>query len=410
MKYVGIDWASTSHVVALLDEAGQLEDQWTVRHGSEGVSGLLERLGREGGPGAVLVAMEPGAPLILDQLLEAGYTLYAINPKQADRFRDRFAAAGAKDDRRDAQVLASAIRTDRERLKPLVRDTPLTEEIRLRDRARTMDVQERTRVSNRLGQVLERYFPALAELGRSAHDPFLLALLKAFPDPERLRGAKVGRLERLLAEHRIRKFEAADLAQRFRMPALTAPAYVVAACRDQALGLARQLEVLNEQIAAADAALEALLARHPDRELLQSLPGLGSGLTARVVAELGDSRDRYPDASRLRAYAGTAPVTRSSGARMRSITMRRGCNRTLQAALFMMARCSVRRSGWAEAYLLHARKAGMRRGLAVRALSNKWAKILWAVLAYRRPYSEERHLAALWERQVPWAMSLKPAA
>jgi transposase len=410
MKYVGIDWASTSHVVALLDEGGQLADQWTVDHGSAGVSGLLERLGREGGPGAVLVAMEPGAPLILDQLLEAGYTLYAINPKQADRFRDRFGAAGAKDDRRDAQVLASAIRTDRERLAPLVRDAPLTEEIRLRDRARTMDVQERTRLSNRLAQVLARYFPALAGLGRSAHDPFLLALLKAFPDPERLRRATVPRLKRLVAEHRIRVFQAADLAQRFRLPVLTAPAYVVAACRDQALGLAKQLEVLNEQIAAADATLEALLARHPDRELLQSLPGLGSGLAARVVAELGDSRDRYPDASRLRAYAGTAPVTRSSGLRRCSITMRRGCNRTLQAALFMMARCSVQKSAWAQAYVEHARQGGMRYAQAVRALSNKWAKILWAVLQRRRPYDEQQHLAALWARQVPWAMSLKPAA
>ena len=135
MRYVGIDWASEIHLVALLDASGSVLDQWEVEHTHRGIAGLLGRLEREGGSAEILVGIESGAPLLEDQLLDAGYTVYAINPKRADRFRDRHSPAGAKDDRRDARVLADAVRTDRARFVPLTPNGELTEELRMRDRA-----------------------------------------------------------------------------------------------------------------------------------------------------------------------------------------------------------------------------------------------------------------------------------
>jgi len=137
MKYVGIDWAKDEHVVALLDESGAVLDEWRVRHEPRPVRRLVDRLAEQGGPDQVRVALEPGVPLLTDLLLVAGYTVYEINPKQSDRFRDRHSPAGAKDDRRDAIVLADAIRTDSHRLQPAERDSALTEELALRDRARS---------------------------------------------------------------------------------------------------------------------------------------------------------------------------------------------------------------------------------------------------------------------------------
>lgn len=405
MKYVGIDWATDVHFVALLAESGEILDEWQVRHDPEAVEGLLDRLAREGGPEGVQVAVESGIPLVTSLLLDAGYEVYELNPKQADRFRDRHTSAGAKDDRRDAVVAADAIRTDAGRLRPLERDSVLTEELRLRDRARTRLVTQRTRHANQLRQVLGRYYPALLRLERAMHDPFLLAVLRAYPDPATASGARAPRLRRLLKEHRVRSIDVAALRSVLRGPAFAVPEHVAAACRDEALDLADQIELLNGQIRQAEARLKDLFERHPDREILKSLPGLGDLLAIRVAAELGDHRARDGDATTLQAFAGTAPVTRRSGKRgVISISMRKGCNRVLQATLFHMARCSVRRSTWAAAYLRHLRARGVPHAKAVRALSNKWAKILAAVLASRTLYDEGTHVHHLVRNRVPWLL------
>ncbi len=404
LKFVGIDWASEVHDVALLGEGGAVLDEWRSPHSAAGVEALLARMAREGGPAEVLVGVESGAPLLLDQLLGAGYTVYAINPMQADRFRDRHTTAGAKDDRLDARVLADAVRTDRSKLRAVQKDSELAEEIRLRDRARTRKVEERVRLSNQLRGVLYRYFPALLGLGRAPHEPLVLALLREYPEPGDARGGRLPKLRRILLEHRVRAISPEELAQTLRAPALSPPAHVTQACRDEALDLVAQIELLNAQIDAADKRLGELLERHPDREILRSLPGLGVCLAVRVVAELGDSRDRCPDPSSLRSLAGTAPVTRRSGRRgVISITMRRPCNRRLQTALFSMARGSLKRSRWARAFYDSARARGMRHPAAIRALSNKWAGILWHLRAQRQTYDEARHIRNLVRSDVEWA-------
>lgn len=405
MKYVGIDWATDVHFVALLAESGEVLDEWRVRHDPEAIAGFLERLAREGGPGEVWIAVESGAPLVTDLLLDAGYRVHDLNPKQADRFRDRHTSAGAKDDRRDAVVLADAIRTDAGRLRPFERDSARTEELRLRDRARTRLVTQRTRYANQLRQVLGRYYPALLRLERDMDDAFLLAVLRAYPDPHAASGARAPRLRRLLKEHRVRAVDVPALQSVLRGPAFAIPEHVVAACRDEALDLADQIELLNRQVRTAEARLKGLFERHPDREILKSLPGLGDLLTIRVAAELGDHRARDGDPTSLQAFAGTAPVTRRSGKRgVMSISMRRGCNRVLQAALFHMARCSVRRSVWAAAYLDYLRDRGVPHAKAVRALSNKWAKIIAALLATRALYDEGTHVHDLVRNRVPWIL------
>ena len=132
MKYLGLDWASEIHLVALVDQQGGLLEEWEIEHTRAATIGLLSRLEREGGPGGVKIAIESGAPLLVDLLVEAGYAVFEINPKQADRFRDRHSPAGCKDDRRDAYVLADALRTDAIWLTPVVPDRPETQELRQR--------------------------------------------------------------------------------------------------------------------------------------------------------------------------------------------------------------------------------------------------------------------------------------
>lgn len=407
MRYVGIDWATRFHDVAVVDEQGAREEGLRVAHDASGLEQLLGRLEALGGPQGVRVGIESGSPLLLDQLLERGYTVYAINPRQADRYRDRHTMSGAKDDRLDAYVLADAVRTDGARLRALERDAPLTEEIRLRDRARTRRVRARAELCNQLRDVLARYHPGLLSLEREMDDAFFLALLRACPEPGAEARLGEGRVRRLLEKHRIRVLDSAQVMQRLRAPALRSRAHVVQALRDEALDLAAQIELVSEQIAKLDEQLGALLEGHPDRELLQSLPGIADGLSARVIAEGGDALARCEESSQCRVLCGTAPVTRRSGKRAQGVVMlRRGCNRQLQSALFQMARASMARSRWARACFDHLRAHGKSRNTALRTLSNKWAKILHAVLRSRQPYDEDRHVANLIAAGVPWALAL----
>ena len=342
MRYVGIDWASEIHLVALLDASGSVLDQWEVEHTHRGIAGLLGRLEREGGSAEILVGIESGAPLLEDQLLDAGYTVYAINPKRADRFRDRHSPAGAKDDRRDARVVADAVRTDRARFVPLTPNGELTEELRMRDRACERAVQHRVRAELQLRAVLARFHPALLRLERALHDGFLLAMLEAYPDPAAARRARRTRVERLLKEHRIRALDADRILVELRAPAFAIRAGVPAAARDEALDLARQIRLLNEQIRQAHRRIKELFAHHDDHDLAMSLPGLADKLAPRILAELGDDERRRTEPKVLTVYAGVAPVTRATGTRkkprrngQRAITrvaMRRGCNRRLQTA------------------------------------------------------------------------------
>lgn len=416
MKYVGIDWASETHAVALTDEDGALLDQWEVEHSRRGVDSLLARLAQEGNPEDLRVTIEAGAPLLVDQLLEAGYVVFAINPKQADRFRDRRSPAGCKDDGRDAWVCADAGRTDAASLTRVVPDGDATRELLRRTRARKRLVERRVSVGLQLRDTIARFFPALLELGRKMHDGFLLSLLEAYPTAGRASRATKPRLTRLLREHRIRALDATAVQALFKAPAFSVPAAIEAACRDEAQDLVAQLRLLNRQIRRVEEQIAALFAHHPDRELVLALPGMGDKLAASVLAELGDDPRRRTDPDALAVYAGTAPVTRATGTRRKPrrngqrasvhVSMRRGCNRRLQSLLWLAARTSVHGARWARAFVAHRLACGGSYNAVIRALSGKWAKILAHVLATRVPYDEDVHIAHLVRNDVPWARDL----
>ncbi len=407
MKYVGIDWGGDRHDVSLVDESGKRIDFWHVSSSPDGLVALMKRLAEEGGPSEVLVGMESGALPVLRALLRERYQTYVLNPKQADRFRDRHTVAGAKDDDLDSFVTADAVRTDRNHLKPYEPDTPLAEEIAIRDRVRTQMVQRRAALENQLRSMLEEYFPAMLKLGRPMEDPFFLDLLHLARDPLHVRTLRTSAVGRLVTKYRLRVLTAQKVLEVLRQPSFNTSAHVMGALRDGALQLATLIAAFNGQIEASETILDDLATKHPDYELLLSLPGLGDRSVVRVLAELGDSPSRRADDTSVQTYAGTAPVTRRTGRRGRKtngrVVMRRGCNRILQAALFNMARASQASCAWAAAYLEDFRRRRVARVMALRSLSNKWAKIIAVVLRTHVPYDEARHVADLTRYGVEWA-------
>ena len=93
--FVGIDWGSQEHVVSLCDESGEKIGQRKFPHGGTGLSDMIAWLLQVSGgkPGEIHVAIETPHGPIVEALLERGFNMYSINPKQLDRFRDRFTVA-----------------------------------------------------------------------------------------------------------------------------------------------------------------------------------------------------------------------------------------------------------------------------------------------------------------------------
>ena len=184
-----------------------------------------------GAAGDVGVAIETPRGPVVESLMEHGIAVHSINPKQLDRFRDRLSPAGAKDDRRDARVLASALRTDPHCFRRLEPTDPTIVALREWSRLSEELTRERVRLANRMREQLWRYYPQFLDaVGDDVAAPWALELWRRLPTPRAGQRVREVTLTRVLKEHRIRRTDAATLRTKLRAPAVkVAPGAVEAA-------------------------------------------------------------------------------------------------------------------------------------------------------------------------------------
>src|SRR5829696_2013334 len=219
--FAGVDWGSAKHQVCLLDRAGKVVGEREFAHGGAGLAALCDWLvSAAGDPGSVAVAIEVPHGPVVDALLDRGFAVYAINPKQLDRLRDRVSVAGAKDDRRDARVAAAGLRTDRHLFRRVLAGDPSVVELREWSRLAEELQHERVRLGNRVRQQLWRYYPQLLELSDDVTAEWVLALWSIAPTPARAARLREATLARLLRRHRIRRVDAATALGILRQPAI----------------------------------------------------------------------------------------------------------------------------------------------------------------------------------------------
>lgn len=306
----------TIHQQALVDADGALVVKRRISDDVAGF-GLLLQLLADAGDNAedpIPVAIETNRGLLVACLRATGRTVYAINPKAVDRYRDRHSVARKKSDAGDALVLAHILRTDRAAHRPLPADSELTQAIAVLARAQQDAVWERTCAHNKLRSLLREYYPAILaafepKRGRILR-PEARAILAAASTPAAAAKLTITQLRKLLAKagrQRGIDTEAARLQAVLRAEYLHHPRLVEDAFGMQALALLRQLNLACANADELAAAAVAHFDQHPDAEIITSLPGLGSLTGARVLAEIGDDRSRFADARSLKAYAGAAP-------------------------------------------------------------------------------------------------------
>ncbi len=411
MLYVGFDWADDHHDICVMTEAEQPVATFRIEHSSEGFTQFQTKLAAaQPDPGQILIALETKHGLIVDELLRAGYQVYAINPKAVNRYKDRHVLTGAKSDQLDARAMADLLRTDRHRFQPL---TLSPDDYRWLERlcsdVRKM-VDEKTRVVNQLTACLKEYYPQAVRLVSKVESQITLAFLTAFPDPQTLLATSQADVVAFFKQHHYcRPDRVPAFFEQVHRPALHADPVVVIAARLRLRGLVEQLSVqmasLRRHEQEIQTILDRILAAQP---WIDSLPGLGARLTPEVIVTLGPADAPTPpfdSPQSLAEFSGCVPVTRSSGKR-KSVSIRRVCDRGLRRTFRDWAFASLLFSRWARAFYDYAAAHGQHQPTILRNLAFKWIKILIPLWRSGQPYNEDLHIQSLKRHQVPWAAAL----
>lgn len=404
--YVGIDWGSTSHAVCVVDAAGHRREERCVDHTADAVQACLDWIMTFTGamPAQIAVAIETPRGALVDACLARRLLVFAVNPKQLDRFRDRHTVAGAKDDRRDAWVLADSLRTDPAAFQRVRSEDPIVVQLRELSRAEEDLDAEFRRLANQLRNQVHRLVPEVLALCPGADEPWFWALLQIAPTPAAQRRLTRARVDHLLRAHRIRRWRGTDVVARLQAALFPHAPGIVEATEAQIHLILPRLEVVHTQQLACGRQLEQLLQQlrdrpreadqrgeHRDIAILESLPGVGRKVAVTMLAEAAEPL-AHRDYDRLRAHLGTAPVTIASGKR-RVVSMRRACNRRLRWAAYHWGRASVQHDAPSATYYRELRSRGHGHGRALRSIVDRWLRILIAMLRHNTLYDVTRFAA-----------------
>lgn len=392
--FVGVDWATQTHQVCALDEKGDVIRERAFEHSGAGLAQMADWIAEAGGgsPSEVGVGIEVPRGTVVETLLERGFVVHAINPKQMDRFRDRHSVSGAKDDRRDARVIASALRTDPKDFRRVVVDEPAIIELRAWSRISEELTTERVRLGNQVQDEFRRYFPQLLKITDDVTAEWFLRLWEYVKTPELAKKVHVNVIARLLKRHHVKR-PAKEMLDELR----TQPVVLVAGATNAAVVhveqlVARLLLVLEQHKQAVkklDALCKALAtpeeaspgqkSEHRDAEILQSLPGVGRIVLATMLAEASEPLKRR-DYHALRALSGVAPITMQSG-RHRSVSMRYACSQRLRNALFYWARSAINTDPASRTQYDALRARGKNHARALRTVGDRLLSVAWYHLA-----------------------------
>lgn len=426
----GVDWATDKHDVALVGPNRKVLKHRQFAHSGEGLAEmanwLIEMAG--GDPSRIAVGIEITRGAVVETLLARGIDVFAINPKQSDRFRDRYTMPGSKNDELDSIVLADCLWTDRHLYRQLSVDHADAVELRGVVRTDGQISEDLTRLGSQLRALLSQYFVQVLDIA-AIDDKWMWELLQRAPTPAAMRQLKRSTITAILKKHRIRRIDADGVRAALTAPDMTVAPGVWEAVAYQVRVLVETLAFRSAQRRAGERRMAAILdrmepapskagsdrtagdspfvttakpdsatpvAQQPSAEserpsdatILLSVPGLGLHCAATFLAEAaGPLAERnYPA---LRALAGVAPVTKQSG-RREHVVRRLACNNRLRNAVHHFASNSARHDPRSAAFLQRKLNEGCEYNRALRGLGDRLLKMIVAMLESGVVYDHTR--------------------
>ncbi len=387
--FAGFDWAHDHHDVVIVDASGKTVADFRFEHTAKGWADFLQQISAF--PDLAL-AVETKSGVAIERLMELQCSIFPVHPQSAKAYRQRKVPSGNKTDRVDAWSLADALRLDGAQWKQLAPQDPRIKELRLLCRDEVALIRDRTAFISQLRQALYEYYPAALEAFDDWTCPFAWTFVVAFPTPEALLKAGKRKWEKFLHLHKLARPETYQRRlEIFANATQFAGSTPVANAKSRlAVTRAKQLQLLEKQLGEYRTEIQRLFAQHPDAPLFESLPGAGDKIAPRLLAEIGDQRALFPDPQALQCLAGTAPVSFQSG-QIHRVHLRRQCNKFLRHTVHLWANLSRECCPWAATYYTALRAKGKSHAGALRALGQRWLKIVWKMWQTRTVYDADLH-------------------
>lgn len=399
MYYVGIDWADDHHDIFITDNSATKVSSFTITHTVKGVQLLTSKLVKLNvSKDQILIALETPKNLIVYSLLDQGYIVYSLNPKSVDRYRDRYRVSGARDDYFDAMVIANILRTDRHQFKPILPDSNLVRELKILTQDQQHLIKLKTKLVNQIQSCLKDYYPTALEFFSEIDQKITLDFLSEYPTPKVISTKK---LEKFFKQHGYPKpkEKAEQIHKKLSEQQMFVEEFVIRAKSRLLVTLLNQLKSLMKQIDEYQKEINKLFEQHPDKDIFKSLPGSGQKNAPRLLAQMGDNKQRYSQTNDVQCEAGTAPITDKSG-KTKVVKMRFACRKLFRNTMYQFAFSSLNQSIWAKNFYKKQRTKGKTNTEALRALGNKWLKIIFHLWKNNVIYDENRHLADIMRHQL----------
>ena len=398
--FAGVDWGRGFHQVCVVDQKGSVIGEKAFKHTGSGLFEMTRWIKKVSGSQAscIAAAIEVNHGPVVESLLEQGFLVYSINPKQLDRFRDRFCPSGAKDDRRDAMVLASALRTDRRHFRSLEPQDSDIIALREFNRIREELTGERTRLVNRLRGLLWRYSPQFNELMGGEVRQWHLELWELMPSPNATEKIRTSTVRKLLKHNRVRRFDAKGVLQILHCERINIKQATAASCVEHIRTIVERMKVADRQLGETKDSIRKLIetidSKHKteggeptDIEILRSIPGVGDVVLATLLAEAWDPIRRR-DRKALRCLGGTAPVRKQSG-KTKQVIRRRAVCRRLSDAFHILGGVAVIYDPVSKARYKSLRARGHGYCRSVRTVCDRLLLVACALLEKRELFDKE---------------------
>jgi transposase len=376
--FIGWDWATDTHDVTVMDDAGKRIDRWELTHTEEGFAKALARLRKHGDPADLPVAIETTRGLAVDRLLAAGHPIVPVHPNAFHAMRARWGASKAKTDAGDSMKLADYLRTDGHLLPRLEPTEQATLDLQALTRTRADHVAAKVSAVNQLAALLDEHWPGGKAVFADLDSDIAVAFLEKYPTPASAAKLTPGRLEAWCKRRSYSgKKPGSVLIERLRSAPKAASRLSDSVVAQLVRTQVALVQGIRTTIRALDKAIAEAVETHPYAPLFATMPRIGKVSLGQVIGEIGPLLERAQTCEQLIAEAGVVPVTRASG-KSRTVAFRFATNRRARVALTVFADNSRHGSDWAARIYNDARARKKRHPHAIRILARAWLRVIWA--------------------------------
>jgi transposase len=392
--FVGIDWSDQKHDVCIKSPDGSILKEFCIANNADGFAKFDEKL-NEYAKEQTFICIETSCGLLFEHLMSFGYRMCPVNPGALVDYRKKNSMARSKNDKLDARLLSDYVRENLKtiRIHRVNSETIQIIKVLTEDRQRLLN--HKVRLQNQLVDTLKIYYPVALDLFSGVDTDVSLNFLLKYPSVEKAQLLTPEDVRTFLKEqHYCKPQRATELWDLLQKKQPRANPAVIQAKEFFITAMIPQLQALIRQIASYDKEIAKYYDQHPDKDTFASLPGAAKVIAPRLLASFGDDRDCFETFNSVQCLAGTAPVTIKSG-RQVYVSCRKACNKFFRSTMRDLAFTSLPFSPWANAFYRKQRAKGHSHSQALRALGNKWLKVIHYIWIQRTTYDENYHLAQI---------------